>query len=232
MKRLALALFLALVLSAALPAQQPSFLALNPAQPPATSDPVAFNLNLVPNLALPLTSADSVLFPSAALPNAPAPRRPNYGDDAFYRWDLAIGYEYVHFKSAPFSANLSGLHTDLTYNLYDWFGLEGNVVSAWGGDIFGAQSKYVLYTAGGRIGWGFSNRRWTPWAHALVGGTHVNPQTAAGGKNGFALQAGGGADWKWNERISLRAEADYVRTMLYSSSQNNFQVGLGAVIHF
>jgi opacity protein-like surface antigen len=232
MKRLAFAAFLSLALCAALPAQQPSFFALSSAQPSAPPAPVSYKFDLVPALALPPSSANSVSFPSAALPDAPAPPRPSYGDDNFYRWDLGVGYEFVHFKSAPFSANLSGLHTDLTYNLYDWFGLEGNIISAWGGDILGARSKYVLYAAGARIGWGISNHRWTPWAHALVGGAHLNPQTAAGGKNGFAFQAGGGADWKWNDRVSLRAEGDYVRTMLYSSSQNNFQIGLGAVIHF
>ncbi|PYU06007.1 MAG: hypothetical protein DMG34_07025 [Acidobacteria bacterium] len=132
-----------------------------------------------------------------------------------------------------FSANLSGLHTDLTYNVNNWVGLEGNVVSAFGSDVFGGEmSKYVLYTVGARINAGPSRRRITPWGHALVGGAHLNPQVAGESKNGFALQLGGGADWSYNPRVSIRAEADYVRTQLYSSSQNNFQVGIGAVIHF
>jgi opacity protein-like surface antigen len=124
------------------------------------------------------------------------------------------------------------LHTDLTYNLNSWFGLEGNVVSACGGAIGGERTKYVLYAAGGRIGWGPSRNRFSPWAHALVGGVHLNPQVAGASKNTFALQAGGGVDWAYNPRVSLRAEADYVRSTLYSSTQNNFQIGLGAVIHF
>jgi hypothetical protein len=60
----------------------------------------------------------------------------------------------------------------------------------------------------------------------------VNPQVARSSKNSVAVQAGGGVDWVYNPRVSLRAEADYVRSTLYSSSQNNVQVGLGAVIHF
>jgi predicted porin len=60
----------------------------------------------------------------------------------------------------------------------------------------------------------------------------LNPQVAHESKNGFALQAGGGVDYLFRSRISFRAEADYVRTQLYSSSQNNFQVGVGAVVHF
>lgn len=229
MTRLAFAALLSLALCAALPAQQPSFFTLSSAQPSAPLATASYNFALVPALAPP---AAPVSFPSAALPNAPAPPQRGYQDDDYYRWELASGYEYVHFKSAPFSANLSGLHTDVTYYFKDWLGVEGDVVSAWGGDIFGARSKYVLYTGGGRLTLGSSNHRWSPWVHGLIGGVHVNPQTAAGGKNAFAVQAGGGVDWALVPRVSLRGEADYVRTMLYSSSQNNFQIGVGFVLHF
>ena len=106
------------------------------------------------------------------------------------------------------------------------------MVSAFGGTIGGERTKYVLYAGGARISWGPSRKRLTPWAHALVGGVHLNPQVANSSKNSFAVQVGGGADWAYNSRVSLRAEADYVRSTLYSSTQNNFQIGLGAVIHF
>ena len=74
--------------------------------------------------------------------------------------------------------------------------------------------------------------RFPPWAHALVGGVHVNPQVAHSSKNAFALQTGGGVDYYLNPRLSLRGQADYVLTRLYSGNQNNFQIGLGVVIHF
>ena len=233
MKRLALVACFVLGTCASLSAQQPSLLlsalAAQPAAPAST-----FNFTLVPELAPPATPSESFAFPSpkAALPDAPAPPQSSSFNEEGYRWDLAVGYEYIHFDSTQFSANLSGLHTDLTYNLSSWFGLEGNVISAWGGTIGGERTKYVLYAGGAHIGWGPSRRRLTPWAHALVGGVHLNPQIARSSKNSFALQVGGGADWAYNSRVSLRAEADYVRSTLYSSTQNNFQIGLGAVIHF
>src|SRR5882724_10967913 len=233
MKRLALVACLVLGTCASLSAQQPSLLlsglAAQPAAPTST-----FNFTLVPELAPPATPSESFAFPSpkAALPDAPAPSQSSSFNEEGYRWDLAVGYEYIHFDSTQFSANLSGLHTDLTYNLNSWFGLEGNVVSAWGGEIGGERTKYVLYAAGGRVGFGPLRKRLSPWAHALVGGVHLNPQVGGESKNSFAVQAGGGADWAYNSRVSLRAEADYVRSTLYSSTQNNFQIGLGAVIHF
>jgi len=233
MKRLALAALLALGTCASIPAQQTSLMLFAPAsQPPTPSTASTFNFTLVPEL-VPPVAALAIPRPQPAFPNSPAPRQSSGSSYDGYRWDLAIGYEFVHFDSAPFSANLSGLHTDLTYNVNNWVGLEGNVVSAFGSDVFGGEmSKYVLYTVGARINAGPSRRRITPWGHALVGGAHLNPQVAGESKNGFALQLGGGADWSYNPRVSIRAEADYVRTQLYSSSQNNFQIGLGAVIHF
>ena len=235
MKRLALAAFFVLGTCAALPAQQSSFPLLTPAvQPSPSTTAGSFNFSLTPELALPARfTSFSTPAPASALPNPPAPPQGSSFGDEGYRWDLAVGYEFVHFDSAPFSSSLHGLHTDLTYNLNNWFGLEGNVVSAWGSGVFsGETSKYVLYSIGGRINAGPSRHRWIPWAHVLVGGAHLNPQVAHESKNGFALQAGGGADWVYSSRMSFRGEADYVHTQLYSSSQNNFQIGVGAVIHF
>jgi hypothetical protein len=68
--------------------------------------------------------------------------------------------------------------------------------------------------------------------HFLVGGIHMIPQTILGGKNSFALQVGAGTDLRYNERISFRFGGDYVRSQLYSQSQNNFQFGAGLVVHF
>jgi opacity protein-like surface antigen len=46
------------------------------------------------------------------------------------------------------------------------------------------------------------------------------------------VEVGGGADYRLTQRISLRAEGDYLRTTFFKQSQNNFQASLGAVFHF
>lgn len=235
MKRLAFFSLVALTASASLSAQQASFLNSAASARPSFSS-AAENTALLPAPALPpapISSAalSSAAMPSAALPDAPPPPAPGGLGN---RWDLAAGYEYVHFTSAPFSANLSGLHTSLAYSLNEWLAFEGSVVAAFGGDVFapGETAKYVLLTGGGRIYWNRDPKRWSPWAHALVGGAHVNPQVANSSKNGVAFQAGGGVDYFFNPRLSFRGEADYVLTRLYSSTQNNFQIGVGFVLHF
>ena len=241
MKRLVLVVFVALVVSASLPAQQATLLSFHRSAQPTFLTPAADAADstgaFVPSLAIPATALPAPsIWPvsSAALPEVPRAPQFGRGGDIGYRWDLAVGYEYVHFKSAPFSANLSGIHTSLAYSVNEWFALEGSLVSAFGGDVFqsGEMSKYALFTGGGRIFWNRQPHRFSPWAHVLVGGVHMNPQIAASSKTAFALQTGGGIDWFFNPRLSFRAEADYVRTQLYSSSQNNFQIGVGVVLHF
>lgn len=181
-------------------------------------------------------SGDTVAIPTAPEPQPaspePAPRF-YFGNNDDFRFQLGLGYQYVRFRSTPFNANLNGLQTSLSYFINDWFAVEGNTVAAFGTKVFGGdRSKYLLFTGGGRIAWRGDRRRWEPWMHGLVGGIHMLPQTAVGGKNGFALQAGGGADYRLTSNVSVRVGADYVRTQLYSQSQNNFQGGAGLVIHF
>ena len=180
-------------------------------------------------------NGDTVAVPEPSaipVPAAPAPRF-FFGNSEDFRFQLALSYQHVVFRSVPFNANLNGINTSLSYFLNDWFAIEGNTVEAFGTKVFGGdRSKYFLYTGGGRIAWRDSRRKYEPWMHVLVGGIHMIPQTAFGGQNAFALQAGGGADLRYNTRISFRVGGDYVRSQLYSQSQNNFQFGAGLVVHF
>jgi hypothetical protein len=238
MKRLVLVVLVALAVSASLPAQQASFLNFDRAVQPSflAGNSSTSDVSLVPSLAAPSATLPASSFsavPSAALPDAPAAPQFGGGGDVGYRWHLATGYEFVHFESKAFSANLSGIHTALAYSINDWFALEGSIVAAFGGDVFGGEmTKFAMFTGGGRIQWDRAPHRWSPWAHVLVGGVHLNPQLANVSKNAFALQAGGGVDWAFNPRLSFRGEADYVHTQLYSDSQNNYQAGVGVVLHF
>jgi opacity protein-like surface antigen len=153
------------------------------------------------------------------------------GNSGNLNWELGVGYEYARFNSYAFDSNLSGLHTSLAYFPKDWLGIEGSVVAAFGTKHFDNEtSRYLLYTIGPKIAW--RGPKWGPFAHVLIGGLHMIPQIAAQGQNGFALQAGGGVDYRVTGNLSARFEGDYVRSQLYSSSQNNFQIGAGFVIHF
>lgn len=201
---------------------------------PAPTELAAFDSSSAENVSVPLGGRSSSAAPSAGAPG-PKPRF-IYGFREDYRFQLSLSYAYVRFTSTPFDANLHGLNTTLVYYTNEWFGVEGTVTAAFSGNPSGfgpsSNAKYLFYGGGPRIAWRQSNRRWEPWAHALVGGLHMQPQTALGGRNVFAFGLGGGVDWRWNPRLSVRLGADWTRSGLYSENQNNIQVTAGIVFHF
>jgi len=154
---------------------------------------------------------------SAAFP-APQPQpRPERirDDDVQGTWEMGLGYAFVRFQSSLFNASMNGLDTTFSYYLRDHLALEGNVTAA-----FSEDARYLFYGGGVKISKG--NRKLQPFAHALVGGAHIFPR-AATGNNGFAARLGGGLETRLQQQLWLRIEADYVRSQLYSSGQNNFQ---------
>jgi len=173
------------------------------------------------------TSADP-----AATPAAPAPT-PKYifGERDDYRFQLAVGFGYFRFQSSQFNANLLGVDTSLTYYTNSWFGVEGNVVTGFSTTTY---AGYHAKIAGGLGGLRIGGRRarWEPWAHALVGGSHLQPQTAAGGRTSLMALAGAGVDYRIHARLSFRMEGDWAYTRYFSQSQTNFQGVASVVLHF
>ncbi|HJZ65886.1 MAG TPA: hypothetical protein VKD70_16280 [Candidatus Acidoferrum sp.] len=229
MKRLVLAL-LAIVVSAGVASAQSASSDLG-----STASGASYKFSMTgEGLRLfPTTNTGNAVSPTPFANPSPEPAPKFYfGNSEDYRFQLGVGYEYVHFRSTPFNSNLNGVHTSLTYYLNDWGAIEGNVVGAFGTKVFGDRSKYLLYTVGPRIAWRDSRRKYEPWMHFLVGGLHMSPQVINGGQNAFAFQGGAGVDLRYNSRISFRVEGDYVRSQLYSQSQNNVQFGGEFVLHF
>ncbi|MGC2528782.1 MAG: hypothetical protein WA639_13605 [Candidatus Acidiferrum sp.] len=172
----------------------------------------------------------------AAAPKAPPSPAPEpkflYGERDDTRWQLAIGADWLRFRSSIFNASAVGIDSSVTYFTNDWFGIEGDVATAFAPDIYDREHvKLLVYGAGAKISWRI-NSRWEPWLHTIVGGAHEQPQTANNSKNAFAVQAGGGADYRFNPRFSGRLEADWVHTGFFGQSQNNFKLMGGVVFHF
>lgn len=214
----------------------------NVAAPPAGLT-LADNFSLAPSfsptaLEAPLAApmATSTLAADPALPSAPAPQSGFYGNQPDYRWELGMSFAVVRFRSSVFYATAPGLDTSVIYNLNEWLGVEGNVVTAFSPSLpsVNYNVKYVNYSGGARIIWRGDHRwaRWQPWMHALVGGAHILPQTGLGSPSGWGVTAGGGMDYRLSPQFSLRAEVDWVRTSLFSQTQNNAQAMLGIVYRF
>jgi hypothetical protein len=173
----------------------------------------------------------SVPFSAAAA--KPEPRVVPRRREDFDRWQLGFAYTYFRFRSAPITANLNGIDTSLAYMLDERFGIEGSVNAAFSTLLPGfpkEHAKLLTYMGGARYAW--PGRKWEPWVHALVGGAHLQPQTAAGGRAGFAYSAGGGADFHLKPWISIRMQGNWVGTRFFSENQNSIQIASGILLHF
>ena len=168
---------------------------------------------------------------ASAAPAGAAKPRYIFGERDDYRWQLGVGVEFFRFRSNVFDASLVGLNTTLTYYTNSWFAVEGNIVTGFAPEIYDREHVKVFGGAGGlRIGG--RRARWEPWGHALVGGSHLQPQSAGSSRNSLLVQAGGGVDLRMNSRLSLRVEGDWVYTEYFHDTQHNFQGVAGVVFHF
>lgn len=170
--------------------------------------------------------------PPSADPATPSPTpRFVYGGRDDYRWQLGLSFAFVHFNSSVFNANAIGVKSSVAYFLNEWLGVEGNVTAAFSPGTIGTNhAKVLIYGGGPKVAW--RQRRWEPWLHGIFGGAHLQPQTAAGSRSSYAIEAGGGADYRWNPHLSFRAEGNYLHTGFFGQSQNNFELAGGAVLHF
>jgi len=179
-----------------------------------------------------LTTA--LALPLDAEPASPQPQpKPRflYGGRDDYRWELGLGITWLRFRSSAFNANAVGVNTSVVYFTNEWFGIEGNITAAFAPTILvNEYVKIATYGAGPKITW--RKRQWEPWLHGIFGGAHEQPQITGSSRNSYVIKAGGGADYRWNPRLSFRLEGDYVRTGFFNKSQNNFQLAGGFVFHF
>jgi opacity protein-like surface antigen len=186
-------------------------------------------------------TASSALAPSFATPLANATPDPSpspapdpkfiYGGRDDFRWQLGIGFDWLRFRNSIFNASAVGVKSSVTYFTNEWFGIEGNISATFAPEIFDREHvKVIMYGGGPKIAW--REKKWEPWAHAIIGASHEQPQVASHSKNSFATQVGGGADYRFNPRLSGRLEANWVHTNYFGQSQNNFELMAGIVFHF
>lgn|SRR5579859_621431 len=198
---------------------------------PGSSDVLASPL-IAPKVVPHVGPADpgTLAAPAEAPPAAPAPKYV-YGSRDDFRWELALGIALVRFRSSLYYATAVGTNTSLTYFTNDWLGVEGNINTGFAPTIYQNEHvKYVSYGGGPKVAW--RGRQLEPWAHAIIGAAHILPQTADHSQNGFAMQVGGGADYRIYPHLSVRLEVDWVKSHLFAAWQNSAQANADIVLHF
>jgi hypothetical protein len=166
--------------------------------------------------------------------SAPAPQpepRPNYYNENPNQWQLGIAFALVRFRSSVYYASAPGFNSSLAYWWKEWVGIEGSITTAFAPPVFANEHfRYLSYGAGPKFS--FGHGRLEPWAHALVGGVHLVPQTAGGSENGLEITMGGGVDYVINNVISAKGGVDYVGTHMFGEWQSSAQIVAGFSFRF
>jgi opacity protein-like surface antigen len=182
-----------------------------------------------------------------------------------HRLEAFGGYSYLHFDSGlPSNAPLFGVTTTSmgmngwtiagTYNFTNYFGATAEFSGQYIGNFFGINASFPdqptrthlhNFLFGPTLTYR-KNAKLTPFAHILVGDSHVTTLTKGSAfsltRDALALAAGGGVDYKVGSRLTVRlAQFDYMHSNFdyrnavvnfsgFSTSQNHFRYSAGIVI--
>ena len=136
------------------------------------------------------------------------------------------GYSYMRFRTPP-SSNLNGWEIAGQYKFTDWLGgvadLDGHY-----GSPGGVGTSVYTYLFGPQVSW---PARVSPFAHVLIGGSHIS---AAGfGNSSFSMAIGAGIDTEIKHGLHWRIiQGDYLMTNFGANRQNNARLSTGIVFHF
>jgi opacity protein-like surface antigen len=162
----------------------------------------------------------------------------------FPKTEIFGGYSYFRADSGlsvmP-NQNSNGWDASVTRNLNRFLGVtadfNGDYTSATvsGANVTGHIHNFLF---GPTVS--YRTRKFTPFAHALFGVSHLTGSTAVTGTstvsssdNAFATALGGGVDVKINRLFAVRlAQIDYLRTQFSGTSQNNLRYSTGLVFRF
>lgn len=151
-----------------------------------------------------------------------------------------------------------GFETSVTGNLSRYFGLKFDFSGHFkersfpvvGNSTVDVNSRVYNFLGGVQIKDNSSDKTFKPFAHALVGAARARnrvdfspevciaifpspcPTDVTENDTGFAGAFGGGIDIRASDRFDIRViQLDYNPTRLFDSTQHNFRIGVGIVIH-
>jgi hypothetical protein len=150
--------------------------------------------------------------------------------------ELFGGFSYARLNDGGTSTNTKGIVGSFAWNARPWLQIVAdssyNVSSYNGVNVTLYGNHY-----GARVFHRERNKwRASPFAEFLVGGSHVNNTVSGPGgltytDLAFSMKAGGGVDFNLSPHFAVRVfDADYYRTSLFSTHQNNIWLSTGFVI--
>jgi hypothetical protein len=169
-----------------------------------------------------------------ALPVDTTTSGPSPGHKDWSAAEVYGGYSYLNVDTNGLTArqSMNGWETGIAGNFNRWFAAEAEFAGYYK-TLYGGSASDYSYLAGPRF-----NFR-PVFLRVLIGGDHLGGSVAgiSGSQDGLAAAAGGGVQWRFASRFSLRTSVDYVlsrHNILGGSSvtQNNVRASVGIVFHF
>jgi opacity protein-like surface antigen len=173
------------------------------------------------------------------------------------RIEVSGGYQFLNVSIEGESESFgTGWYADIAGNLNRMFGIVfevgGNyrsetVTETFGGVRATATADLSIHEFMGGIRFNARpNPTVVPYAQLLAGGTSLSAKVSASGSVGgfpisfseedsqtnFGLQAGGGVNFMFTERVGVRVGVDYLRIFEEDSGANVFRFAAGVVVPF
>lgn len=160
--------------------------------------------------------------------------------------NIFVGYSYVSADTnSAGRANLNGWNGSLEGKVFPFVGLVTDISGHYGTrrfpnlvcaavpgqscpPAFDAKTYNVLF--GPRVS--VAVGKFTPFAHALVGVSHISANAGGTSDTSFASALGGGLDYNLLPAFAWRVQADMLQTRFFGNTQNNFRLSTGIVFHF
>lgn len=151
------------------------------------------------------------------------------------RLDVFGGYSYLRFDAPSIGianyANLNGWNIDAAANITQRWGVAIDVSGH-----YGSQLTLYHYMIGPQYTWRRDKSKF--FVHGLFGKAQNRVDVAQPSLSDFksvgrAFAAGGGFDYDWRPRWSIRVfQADYVNSSTFAATQHDVRVSTGVVFHF
>ncbi len=159
------------------------------------------------------------------------------------RGNVFFGYSYMNTDlSSAHSVNTNGWEASVEGKIIPLLGLVADFDAHYGSQNFPAACASLCtlelhpgfvernFLFGPRVSLSLGKIR--PFGEVLIGAAHANVNQGVGSDTSFATALGGGLDYKLIALLAWRLEGDYVRSTLFSTTQNNARISTGIVLRF
>ncbi len=171
--------------------------------------------------------------PAFATPAAPA-AMPQEVQGVFnkYSWDVCAGYTFYRYYEVPgVVSNMNGGNISAVYYYRDWLGADAELMAVYGSQP-GQNSWLVFGGIGPRVRY-VGPKGIDLWAHIMIGGMFIDPQTPYGGQGALAGLGGVGVDLNAHHRhVALRIALDGIASRFFNTYQVSPKASVGIVYKF